>query len=184
MVKPATLPRSHLFSLNIWTYFLQKGVTKVKPDINSVNVHPQLSHNRHPVDGVLVGVGSLRPTCIWPTCVWNTWSDGLWASSGFLFLSGCFVLDLKFGKLNFLCFWKREHFVLSSFFFFFGFFWGGGILGVKLVPKLNISLLLEDELFFFLHFFFVIFWVMGDTKEGSFFFFFFLLGYGDLKLVN
>jgi hypothetical protein len=53
----------------LWTYFLHKGVTKVKPDINSVNVHPQLSHNGHPVDGVLVGVGSLRPTCIWPTCI-------------------------------------------------------------------------------------------------------------------
>jgi hypothetical protein len=29
----------------------------VKPNINS-EVHPQLSDNRHPVDGVLVGAGS------------------------------------------------------------------------------------------------------------------------------
>jgi hypothetical protein len=30
---------------------LQNWVTKVKPKINSVEVHPQLSNNRHPVDG-------------------------------------------------------------------------------------------------------------------------------------
>ncbi len=33
----------------------------MKPNINSVEVHPQLSNNRHPVDGVLVGTGSLLP---------------------------------------------------------------------------------------------------------------------------
>jgi hypothetical protein len=38
------------------TYFLQHLVTKVKPNINSVEVHPQLSDNRHPVDGALFGV--------------------------------------------------------------------------------------------------------------------------------
>jgi hypothetical protein len=32
-------------------------VTKVKPNTNSVEVHPQLSNNRHPVDGGLVGAG-------------------------------------------------------------------------------------------------------------------------------
>jgi hypothetical protein len=32
----------------------------VKPNINSVEVHPQLSNNGHPVDGALVGAGSLR----------------------------------------------------------------------------------------------------------------------------
>jgi hypothetical protein len=31
----------------------------VKPNINSVEVHPQPSNNRHPLDGVLVGAGSL-----------------------------------------------------------------------------------------------------------------------------
>jgi hypothetical protein len=31
----------------------------VKPNINSVGVHPQLSNNGHPVDGALLGVGSL-----------------------------------------------------------------------------------------------------------------------------
>jgi len=34
-------------------------VTKVKPNIHSFEVHPQLSNNGHPVDGVLVGAGSL-----------------------------------------------------------------------------------------------------------------------------
>jgi hypothetical protein len=31
-------------------------VTKVKPNINSVEVHPQLSNNGHPMDGALMGV--------------------------------------------------------------------------------------------------------------------------------
>jgi hypothetical protein len=31
----------------------------VKPNINSVEVHPQLSNSKHPVDGV--GAGSLQP---------------------------------------------------------------------------------------------------------------------------
>jgi hypothetical protein len=31
----------------------------VNPNINSVEVHPQLSNKGHPVDGVLVGAGSL-----------------------------------------------------------------------------------------------------------------------------
>ncbi len=43
------------------TYFLTELVTKVKPNINSVEVHPQLSNNGHPVDDVLVGAGSLWP---------------------------------------------------------------------------------------------------------------------------
>ncbi len=34
----------------------------MKPEINnSVEVHPQLSHKGHPVDGVLVGAGSVYP---------------------------------------------------------------------------------------------------------------------------
>jgi hypothetical protein len=36
----------------------------VKPDINSVEVHPHLTHYKHPLDGVLVGAGSLfHPDC-------------------------------------------------------------------------------------------------------------------------
>jgi hypothetical protein len=33
----------------------------VKPNITSVEVHPQLSNNRHPVDGALVGASSVWP---------------------------------------------------------------------------------------------------------------------------
>jgi hypothetical protein len=44
------------------TYFLQNGFTEVKPDINSVEVHPQLSHDGHPVNGSLVSTGSVLPS--------------------------------------------------------------------------------------------------------------------------
>ncbi len=37
-------------------------VTKVKPNINSVEVHPQLSNNQHPVDGALIDAVSLWPS--------------------------------------------------------------------------------------------------------------------------
>jgi hypothetical protein len=47
------LPRSYLFPTEL--------VTKVKPNINSVEVHPQWRNNRHPVDGALLGAGSLWP---------------------------------------------------------------------------------------------------------------------------
>jgi len=33
----------------------------MKPNINSVELHPQLSNNEHPVDGALVGACSLWP---------------------------------------------------------------------------------------------------------------------------
>jgi hypothetical protein len=52
-------------STYIWDLFPTELVTKVKPNINSVEVHPQLSNNRHPVDGVLVGAGSLSPSESW-----------------------------------------------------------------------------------------------------------------------
>jgi hypothetical protein len=42
-------------------------ITKVKPNINSVEVHPQLSYNGHPMDHVLVGAGSLWPELPSPT---------------------------------------------------------------------------------------------------------------------
>jgi hypothetical protein len=34
-------------------------VNKVKPNINSVEAHPQLSNKKHPVDGAPVGAGPL-----------------------------------------------------------------------------------------------------------------------------
>jgi hypothetical protein len=39
--------------------------TKVKPEINSVEVHPQLSHKAYPGDGVLVDASSLWPGTHW-----------------------------------------------------------------------------------------------------------------------
>jgi hypothetical protein len=33
----------------------------MKPNINSVELHPQLSNDGHPVDGALAGAGSLWP---------------------------------------------------------------------------------------------------------------------------
>jgi hypothetical protein len=42
-------------------------VTKVEPNINLVEVHPELSNNGHPVDGALVGAGSL-----WLEGIYNT----------------------------------------------------------------------------------------------------------------
>jgi hypothetical protein len=33
----------------------------VKPNIKSVQVHPQLSNDGYPVDGALVGAGSFSP---------------------------------------------------------------------------------------------------------------------------
>ncbi len=41
------------------TSILQERVTNVKSHNNAVHVHPQLSHNGHPVEGGLVGAGLL-----------------------------------------------------------------------------------------------------------------------------
>jgi hypothetical protein len=62
--KPPTCPGSYLFSYlctYIWDLFHTESVTKVKPNTNSVKVHPQLSNISHPVDGPLVGAGPLWP---------------------------------------------------------------------------------------------------------------------------
>jgi hypothetical protein len=47
--------------LLIYDLLLIEGVTVRKPDINSGEVHAQLSHDKHPVDGVLVVTSSLWP---------------------------------------------------------------------------------------------------------------------------
>jgi len=43
------------------TYFLQTWLPRWNPNITSVEVHPQLSNNGHPVDGSLVGAGIQWP---------------------------------------------------------------------------------------------------------------------------
>jgi len=53
------LASSYLFSYlftYIWDLFPTELVTQMKPNINSVEVHSQLSNNRRPVDGALAGV--------------------------------------------------------------------------------------------------------------------------------
>jgi hypothetical protein len=62
MYKPSTyLVVTYFFYLPtyVWDLFPTELVTKGKPKINSVEVHPEVSNNGHPVDGVLVGAGSL-----------------------------------------------------------------------------------------------------------------------------
>ncbi len=48
-------------SIYIYDLLVTEWVIKVKPDINSVKVHPKLSHNGHPVDGTLVGCANPPP---------------------------------------------------------------------------------------------------------------------------
>jgi len=53
---------------------LIEWVTKMKPGSNSVEDHPQLSNDKHPVDGALVGAGSLWPLAMLPgPCLTHKW---------------------------------------------------------------------------------------------------------------
>jgi hypothetical protein len=66
MYKPST----YLVVIYFLTYLLHKRdllsklVTKVKPNINSNEVHPQLSNNGHPMDGALLGAGHCGPILV------------------------------------------------------------------------------------------------------------------------
>jgi hypothetical protein len=59
MYKPSTYLVITIFSRSsyICDLFHTELVTKVKPNINSVEVHPQPSNNRHPVYGALTCAG-------------------------------------------------------------------------------------------------------------------------------
>jgi hypothetical protein len=63
MYKPSTYVEVAYFPtyLPIWDLFPTELVTKMKPNMNSVELHPQLSNDGHPVDGAPVGAGSLWP---------------------------------------------------------------------------------------------------------------------------
>jgi hypothetical protein len=90
------------------TYFPTQLVTKVKWNINSVEVHLQLSNNEHPVDGELVGVGSL-----WPG------RYVLRASPAVLFfLASIFKpseIHLKSSRTPHTFYWKIEHYKLRDY---------------------------------------------------------------------
>ncbi len=62
MCKPSTYLVVTYFPTYIWDLFPTELVTKVKPNVNSVEVHLQLSTYGHPVDGALVGACSLQLT--------------------------------------------------------------------------------------------------------------------------
>jgi hypothetical protein len=71
MYKPFTYLWNLFSYLSTYTYdlLLTEWVTKVKPNSNSVEVHPQMSHTRHPSGwfvGVLVHSG--RISCWWSVC--------------------------------------------------------------------------------------------------------------------
>jgi len=65
MYKPSTYQVITYFFLTYVpmyeTYFLQKWSPRWNQILTQLRFHPQLSYNRHPVDGALVGVGSLLP---------------------------------------------------------------------------------------------------------------------------
>jgi hypothetical protein len=64
MYKPSMYLITILFSTYLplyEAYFLQKWSTRSNQILNSIEVHPQLSNNGHPVDGVLVGGDSPWP---------------------------------------------------------------------------------------------------------------------------
>jgi hypothetical protein len=63
MYKPSTYLVVIYFPTNVWDLFLTELVAKLKPHINLVEVHSQLSNNKHPGDRALLSAGSLRLLC-------------------------------------------------------------------------------------------------------------------------
>jgi hypothetical protein len=75
MCKPSTYLKVAYFPtyLPIWDLFLTELVTMMKQNINSVELRPQLSNNGHPVNGALVGAGSLwAPSSVHSQTVWTS----------------------------------------------------------------------------------------------------------------
>ncbi len=72
--RPTLVQTIHLLTSPLFSYLstciedllLVEWVTKVKPDINSVEVHPQLSSNGHPVDGA---------ASLWPGWCTREWVE-------------------------------------------------------------------------------------------------------------
>jgi hypothetical protein len=56
------IPRQFSYlSAYVWDLFSTELINKVKPNINSVEVHPQSSDKGHPVDSARVGAGAVWP---------------------------------------------------------------------------------------------------------------------------
>jgi hypothetical protein len=80
MYKPSTylVVTYFLTYLYIWDLFLTELISKVKPNINSLQVNPQLSNKGHPVDGARCTdgcwfTGNEQPPChvllVWTPCI-------------------------------------------------------------------------------------------------------------------
>ncbi len=88
----------------------------MKPNINSVAVHPQLSNNGHLVDGAPVGAGSLwpmRPSTHWGTIHW----EPLWFGCGWTCKPSYFLLPIPMYLGNYLCKVCKYHRYSKSVFF-------------------------------------------------------------------
>ncbi len=64
MYKPSTYPIFLPIYLYLQDLLLTELVMLMKPNINSVKIHPQLIYNTHPVYSAVVGASSLWPP-IW-----------------------------------------------------------------------------------------------------------------------
>jgi hypothetical protein len=115
MYEPSTYLVVYLFSY-LSPYFLPNWLPRWKPCINSFEVHPQLSNDRHPVDGWCA-------VACWfivaPLSCVNKYS--LWK----------FAIQKCFPKL-----FMTWIYVVAFFFFFFSFFFGFWALWRSFLAKL------------------------------------------------
>jgi hypothetical protein len=111
MYKPSIFVVVTYFSTNIWEnpnpyiwdLLPTELVTKVKPKIDSVEVHPQLSNKGHPVDGALVDAGSLWPNgFLTQQFCWEWWMA---QQRRRVFREKCNEYDLTASP----CFWLVNH---------------------------------------------------------------------------
>ncbi len=75
---------------------LIEWVTKMKPGSNSVEDHPQHSHNGHPVDGALVSAGSLWREILLNITI-KRWNSGLNARDSKIFITAVHTATLVVG---------------------------------------------------------------------------------------
>jgi hypothetical protein len=95
MYKPSTYLLNYLFSLPMYLYmrpsflpiylcmrpsFLPNWLPRWNNILTQLRVHPQVSNNGHPVDGALVGAGSLWPLSF-RICYRSELTRGLWSQA-------------------------------------------------------------------------------------------------------